>query len=438
MPTQISGAKFLASRRRAFLWDQPRVGKTGAAVIAADLVLAQSILIVTTASGRGVWRKAFPTWSRMSRSIRVLGVDRAKEADVDIVSWGGLNHVDRKRRPQLIILDEDHKASSPEAQRNRDVYGLSIGDGRELLTAQAIVRPEDNVWHLSGTPMPHDLGNTWARMRVSCPERLEADTRRGWPDVVEFTAFRERYCIVKRKKLSNFTFIPVVFGGRNEAELNARLEGMYLRRTQADVGIRPPSYEMLPLIVSASQRAQVKASDEVKVLAAIDANMTREVDMELAALRRVTGVIKAGAVVEAVKEELDGGVEKLVLAYWHKNVGDILETGLSRYGVVRLDGSTSARGREQAETEFRQKKRRVFLAQIIAAGEAIDLSPANELWFVETSFSPKDMDQMSKRITNVGQTRNCFVRVCYIENSLDEPMQQALMRLWKPINNVLS
>ena len=134
----------------------------------------------------------------------------------------------------------------------------------------------------------------------------------------------------------------------------------------------------------------------------------------------------------------DGGVEKLVLAYWHKNVGDILETGLSRYGVVRLDGSTSARGREQAETEFRQKKRRVFLAQIIAAGEAIDLSPANELWFVETSFSPKDMDQMSKRITNVGQTRNCFVRVCYIENSLDEPMQQALMRLWKPINNVLS
>jgi len=415
------------------------VGKTGATIIAADYVMARQILVVTTASGRGVWRKAFPAWSRMDRSIRVLGVDRAGDADVEIVSWGGLNHVNRNKRPDLIILDEDHKASSPEAQRTRDVYGRPLDDGRELLNAQAIVRFEDRVWHLSGTPMPHDLGNTWARMRASCPERLEADTARGWPDVVRFTDFRNRYCIVKKKKLSNFTFIPVVFGGRNEDELRERMDGMFLRRTQADVGIRPPIYETLPLIVGAGTRAKINASsDEAKVLEAIDGATTREVDMELAALRRVTGVIKAEGVVEAAKDELESGVEKLVLAYWHRAVGDILQDGLAKYGVVRLDGSTSARDREQAETKFRQKNCRVFLAQIIAAGEAIDLSPSNELWFVETSFSPKDMDQMSKRITNVGQTRNCFVRVCYIENSLDEAMQQALMRLWKPINNVLA
>ena len=49
--TQIDGALFLAKTGRALLADEPRVGKTGAAILAADYELAEKLLIVTTTSG---------------------------------------------------------------------------------------------------------------------------------------------------------------------------------------------------------------------------------------------------------------------------------------------------------------------------------------------------------------------------------------------------
>ena len=63
-----------------------------------------------------------------------------------------------RQRPDLIILDEDQEATNPEAQRSQHVYGSPVDDGAEMLTARAVVQPGDRVWHLSGTPFPHDLG----------------------------------------------------------------------------------------------------------------------------------------------------------------------------------------------------------------------------------------------------------------------------------------
>ena len=442
MPTQISGAQFLAARRRAFLWDQARVGKTGAAIIAADYILARTILVVTTASGRGVWRKAFPAWSALGRTVKVLGVDAAKQqTEVGIVSWGSLHHLPAaiSKRPDLIILDEDQKAVSPEAERTQHIYGRPIEDGLRMLTDAAIVRPADRVWHLSGNPVPHDLSNGWARMRASCPERLQADARKDWPDVTRFWDFAKRYTTYRMKQLPNFQSVPVFFGGKNEIELRARLDGMFLRRTQADVGIRPPSYELLPLVVSEKVRREANGDvDQGKVLGAMERGETRELEMHLGTLRRVHGMIKAKLVADAAREEFDSGLEKLVIAYWHKDVGDYLEQAMRRFGVIRLDGSTSAKAREGCEAAFRQKSKRVFLAQLVAASEAIDLSPSNELWFCETSFSPLHFDQMSKRITNVAQTRNTFVRVCAIEGSIDEMLQECVRRLWAPIRQVVN
>lgn len=73
-PTQISGAQFLSQRQNALLADSPRVGKTGTAILAADYNLDDSILVVTTASGRPVWKRAFTQWSSFKRDrLRIVG-----------------------------------------------------------------------------------------------------------------------------------------------------------------------------------------------------------------------------------------------------------------------------------------------------------------------------------------------------------------------------
>ena len=430
----------MAARHRALLADEPRVGKTGAAIIAADMILANTIDVVTTASGRAVWRRGFHTWSKLGRTIGIVGVDKnASECNVRILSYNGATTFVSQRRSDLVILDESHNCKNPDAKRTQAILGKPVAGGKSLFTDGALVQAATRAWFLTGTPLPHDPSDIWTTMRSSCPERLHADDQRDWPDVTRFEDFRSRYCIVRMKQISRFNKIAVVIGGRNESELRARMGDFMLRRTQKDIGIRPSVYELFPLVVSNAVRKQVDGDlDKTAILKAAELGATKELEMELGPLRRLTGNIKAQAVVEAVREEFNNGLNKIVLMYWHKEVGDVLEAGLEQFEPLRIDGATLTKDREKYELAFRgNTNNRVMLGQIQAAGEAVDFSSANELWFVETSFSPKDQAQAAMRITNVNQTRNTFVRVCCIEGSIDEALQASLLRLWTAINGVL-
>lgn len=447
MPTQISGAAFLAARSTALLADEPRVGKTGAALLALPNcgLLHSSVLIITTASGRAVWRRAVKEW--LGRDSTIVGVDKNEISVVRIVSWdqirqsvtfGNLINL----RIHVAILDEDHRAKNPDTKTTQAIYGKFNKWGDRV--TKGLVTDIPRVWHLSGTPVPHDLGDTWCRLRSSAPHLLAADEARGWPNVTSFEAFRGRYCVMRPKKLSPWRTIMVVVGGRNEAELRERMSEWMLRRTQKDVGIRPPVQELMPLIVSAAQRRLIRDSgaavESLTVLKAIDDGDASKIDMSLGELRRVTGRIKAEAVVIAAKEWLeDNPGDKLVLAYYHREVGDILQRELHSFGLLRVDGLSDSKKREDSQWLFSTSvKHRVFLAQIDAAGEAIDLSAAAELWFCETTFSPKAMKQMASRISNVNQMKNTYVKVCFIEGSIDEAIQASLLRLWKSIREVMA
>ena len=445
MPTQLSGAEFLAARPTALLADEPRVGKCGAALLALESINAdRPTLIVTTASGRAVWRRAVSVWIGLGSEI--IGIDKPSAHPIKIVSWGQIfqtkTYADLiQRKFEIVIGDEDHRVKNPDAKASIAFYGKFNQWGDRV--SKGIVSDVPRVWHLTGSPFAHDLGDMWCRLRSSAPHLLAANDAKGWPNVTSFEAFRARYCVMRPKKLSAWRTIMVVMGGKNEAELRERIGGWMLRRTQKDVGIRPPVQELMPLIVSPAQRREIATDRQAsEIIAAIDAGNTRELEMELGPLRRITGRIKAEAIVVAAKEWLeDNPGEKLVLAYYHREVGDILQNGLWVEGAepLRIDGATPSRMRATAEETFRTSRYdRVFLAQIDAAGEAIDLSAAAELWFAETTFSPKAMKQMAARISNVSQTKNTFVKVAFIEGSIDEAIQASLLRLWASIKEVVS
>lgn len=446
-PHQIDGALFLTGRKSALLADEPRVGKTGTAIMAADLNIDATILVVTTASGRAVWKRAFGDWSTFGRTICVLpGAQLTNGPLVAIVSWAGITEPRTRalllsRKWDRIILDESHYAKSIETKRTQAVYGQFLDDGRVVDAATALVRKSDErVWPLTGTPMPNAPNDLYPLLRSLRPECLHADAEKDWPDVTKYGDFLHRYCVVRMKKISNFRRISVVVGGRNLPELRARIGDFWLRRTQQDVGIREPVYEVLPLAVSSAMlKAAEKDADRTEILTAAQNGDTKKLEMHLGPLRRITGEIKAKAVVDAVKEEFDCGLDKIVLAYWHKEVGNILEAGLKDYGFLRIDGGTSPAVRARNEQLFlKDPTYRVMAGQIDAAGEAVDFSAAAMLWFVEPTLVPKGMKQMSLRITNTEQKRQAIVRVCALEGSIDEALQAILMRKWAAIREVLT
>lgn len=443
-PHQVSGALFLADLDRAILADEPRVGKTGTAIMAADYILAQKICVVTTASGRPVWRRAFDAWSGMRRKVVV--VDKPApipiDADVVIVSWAfgstDIRHRLLSRRWDLLILDEGHYAKSFEANRTRAVFGDVYHGGVGLDGSRALYEKAAVVWWLTGTPAPNTPADLYPVLRALFPDRL-TDPAHG-PNVLRERNFLDRYTVGRPFKIGNgwkTKWLPM--GGKNEAELRARLDGVWLRRTQQDVGIGEPIFELFPLEVTGKDRSYLERNfDVAHVLEAADAGTTKGLDDPLAKLRRLTGQIKAPAVVRAAVEELtECGLDKLVLMAWHKDTIQVLCDGLHKFGVLKVDGSTSPADREAAEQIFRtDRKARVFVGQIQAAGEAIDLSAAADLWFVEASFTPKDMRQAALRITNHTQTRQTRVRMCVLDGTVDEAVQTVLARKWASIREV--
>lgn len=446
-PTQLSGAKFLAGRNFALLADLPRVGKTGAAIIAADYRMAESILVVTTASGRGVWKAGLAAWSTFDRNVQVLtgGKSLRPDTTVAIVGWSGLTQPKLraellKRRWSVVMLDEAHAAKNFDAKRTQAVYGTLVDGGAGLNTATALTRTADVVWLLTGTPLPNSPADAYPMLRALFPERLT--TAFGPTDVTTFSAFMKRYCKTRPMRVGPGYFakwIDVFVEGINLDELNARIAGMFLQRTQQDVGILEPEYETMPLIAPTALPSEI--TDQKKGAAILEAARTGDrsaLEMHMGPLRRLTGEIKAGLVVEAVKEELDGALDKVVLAYWHRDVGAMLADGLAQYGVTGIDGSTPDNARTANAARFRtDPKCRVFLAQIQAAGEGIDLSSASNLIFVEVSFVPKDQKQMALRITNHTQKRRPLVRVATLEGTIDDAIQSILLRKWSAIRETL-
>lgn len=434
LPHQLTGAEFLSKRKTALLADAPRVGKTGAAIIAADYVQAQRTLVITTASGRPVWARGFEDWSVFKHKTAVLYkgglTDGHLSADRLIVGWPAL----QKHGPELasvgwdlLLTDESHYAKSVSAKRTRALYGGFRGKGHD--TENAIFASADQVWCLTGTPIPNAPNDLFPMLRALCPERLT--TAWGPVDVSDYETFLHRYCVVRKKPISRWKKIDVVVAGKNLDELNARLKGFWLRRTQQDVGITAPIYEILPLHITATQRKKLEAEieDAADILDAAETGETQSLELHMGPLRRLTGSIKAAGVVQAVKDEFESGTDKVVLMCWHKDTMDRLCSDLASYGVVRLDGSTSPTNRQAAQDAFQtDPNTRVFVGQITAAGEAIDLSAAAELIFVEMSFVPKDGAQAALRITNVEQRRQPRVRVAALEGSIDEAVQSVLTR----------
>lgn len=446
LPSQITGANFLSDRNYALLADAPRVGKTGAAIMAADDIFASRVLVVTTASGRPVWVRGFKDWSMFDTPTRaVYGTLGKLDGPLRlIVSWSEVaKHAEalKAARWDLVILDEAHYAKSIDTKRTQAVYGIFRGASRDF----GIVDSAARVWCLTGTPIPNAPNDLYPMMRAICPDRLADRYERQFvdfgqignesgengPGVTKYDDFLHRYCVVRKKAISRWTKIDVVVGGKNEAELKARLDGFWLRRTQKDVGIHPPVYEMMPIHISDKPRQEIEAQIEgaEDILAAAETGETRGLEMALGTLRRLTGTVKAAGVADALEEELESGLDKVVLMAWHKDVMASLEDRLKKYGVVRLDGSTTPQAREMAAKMFQTDPAcRVFIGQIIAAGEAIDLSAAAELVFVESSFVPKDVQQAALRITNHSQKRQCRVRVTALEGSVDEAIQAIVIR----------
>jgi SWI/SNF-related matrix-associated actin-dependent regulator 1 of chromatin subfamily A len=430
---QKEGVQFLRARAKAYLADDMGLGKTIQAIKVCDDLMANTILVVCPATLKENWAREFEAWGVWPRSISVVHPNQhiVPVSDVTIVNYemllsdGKFNQL-MMRRYEVIIFDEAHRLKNHKADRTRKALGPKY-DGVAGIAGQG-----DRVYFLSGTPAPNNVSELWTVMRFMTGSN------------VAYWNFLNRYCVVR-----NTGFGMKIVGQRNITELRDKLKPVMLRRKSEDVlkDLPPITYQSVSL---APVDVAKMASDKVawqKLTARFGDALTTMGDDELlkelqkpgdmAILRQLIGVAKAGAVSRLVQQEFEDGLEKIIIFAWHTAVIDSLAQDLDKYGVLKIDGRTPISERQDIVQRFQTDPgMRVMIGNITAAGEGLTMTAANQVLFAEYSWVPKDNAQAAKRAHRIGQTRPVFARFCSFPGTIDDVITKAVARKTAMINQL--
>jgi len=434
---QRTGADWLACRTRACLADDPGLGKTITAVVAADRARAHRMLVVAPTCVIWNWRREIEKWSPLRAPLVIAsGADAnlAGQSDTVITTHGLLlspkvRAALLRQRWDVCVLDESHFFRGRGAKRSAIFYGLNR-------VPLSIAATSERVWCLSGTPMPNNATDLWTMAHGLWP----ADFSEA------FESFRGHFCATT---WSPYGDNVKVIGNKNLDKLRERLTGKILRR-RADEALDLPDirYETVALRPDKMPHEIQRLAAELPpaLVSALAEERTAEQAFEVlgtskafAAFRRLCGLAKADATAALLEHELqDGQLDKVVVFAHHKDVVDAIARSLARFGVRTITGATGAARRTAYVDDFQTRDDvRVIVCNILAGGTGTTLTAASELVFAEMSFVPGENTQAAIRIRRIGQEHKCRVRFVTLAGTLDEALVGVLQRKTQMIREVI-
>lgn len=438
-PYQVEGAKFLATVKRGLLADEMGLGKSAQAISACDEVGADYVVVVCPASLRENWVREFKKFARRNFKLDVRSYDRVARGELS-----GVEEID------VLILDEAHYLKSKTAKRTKAIFGEKC-DG-----VGGLVERAKHVFCLTGTPTPNNPSELWPMLRAVMPKAIskavienykltdivhDPDDPRRFDKMMKpmaYWPFVEKFCVTQ-----DTGFGIKIIRGKNLPELKQRIAPFILRRKKDEVlkDLPPIRFDTLALDgeINSTWRKVGPEIDKIRgVLAAEGVAGLKAIAPHVAQLRRVTGMAKATAAVEWIIEQLEGGIEKLVVFAHHRDVIDCLLFGLGGFHVTCVHGGTDSESRQAAVDEFQDGKVQVFIGQIQAAGTGLTLTAASDVLFVESSWVPAENEQAAMRVHRIGQRNACLIRFAMLAGSIDEDIQRAVMRKTQDISRLFS
>jgi SNF2 family DNA or RNA helicase len=432
-PYQQEGVAWLANQQHGLLADEMGLGKSAQAVRGCDKIRASTILVVCPASLREMWRKEFERFSIIDRDIAVLGIDSTQPLvnHVNIASFDGaagkFNEELMKLRYDVLIVDEAHFIKSPTALRTRAVYGYR--------TVKGFAHISHRVWLFTGTPTPNNPAELYPHCRVLFSGGFKDKNGK----IFDKAGFVKRFCTTK-----NNGFGEVITGGKSLEELKKRLAPYILRRKKSDVLRDLPPIRIENLYLTAERDFishkdgeaidfMLELCDQIVhapdnehrqgIIDAIDEKVARR-------LRRLLGMAKVKSLVQWVKDQLESGLDKLVIFAYHHDVLEPLRQELSKVTrVAYLDGDTPPAVREREVQKFQgDEECKIFIGQFQAAGVGHTLVAAAQMVFAEYSWVPGENEQAAMRIHRIGQTRDVLVRYAVVPGTLDERIHDVVRR----------
>lgn len=455
-PYQLAGIEYTFDKSAVLLADDMRLGKTIQAIgVINTFIDPKHVLIICPSTPKRNWERELRKWLvHKSLEVGVCDGKRNPQTPVLVINYDIL-HTHKEYLDSIvwdiIICDESHYLKTPTARRTKMVLG-STARGKK------VPRLKTSFWlFMSGSQMFKTPVDLFTVLQVCDPEGLGA----SWWDFVH------RYCDAKPG-----AYALDVSGASNLEELQFLMRTRFMcRRSKQDVvGDMPSNRQTVSLPRSGLVATLVKQErDEVEknlkgfsallkgVMSADaidellrdysyldgiqrddtqagDANITAVGN--LAKIRRELAVAKTPMCIEFVKDLLDSEDKVVVFAH-HKDVIKMFLDAFPGAAVVR--GGMKDKDKDAEVIRFQTDPEcRVFVGNIIAAGQAINLSVADVAVFVEISWVPSEVSQAEERIWDVLKTRPNTIYRLPVEGSLDEGMISVVERRQEDVNKVMN
>lgn len=404
-----------AGHRSFLLADEPGLGKTAQALMAANVAQAFPLLVVVPNVVKTNWAREVQRWipQRSSTVVHGDGDDLDAFADVIIVNYEILDrHVGWLGRFGFkgMVVDEAHFIKNATSQRSRHVQALA--------TSIRAVTPKALMMALTGTPLINQIEDFrmiwkflgWIDDKKPLGELMVKLEETGLTPVDPGFFAEARRCvidmgIVRRKKVDVAADIPA----RRIADIPVELDDEYGRSIQAS------ERALIGRLVERYRR--VAAAREVPPVG-VDAELVRLVaqseleeskgstngDNVFTLVRRI-GTAKAVLAADYTAQ-LARNVGKVVFFAKHIDVMDAAEAHFASAGLksVSVRGDQSTKARQEAIDAFTNDEDvAVIVCSLSAAGVGLNLQAASNVVLAELSWTSAEQTQAIDRVHRIGQ-----------------------------------
>jgi SWI/SNF-related matrix-associated actin-dependent regulator 1 of chromatin subfamily A len=438
LPFQKAGIAYALKRKNVLFGDEMGLGKTMQAIGVCNATPdARRVLIVCPATPKLTWAEKFAEWDTKGLTVGVASGPKLPDTDVVILNYDVLKKYREQigaRQWDVLIADESHYVKNPKAQRTQMLLGGGdkklppIEAGRRMfLTGTPITNRVHELWTTVKALDPTGLGASWKGFHVRyCDAHQD---RFGWKidGAANLDELQDRLrasIMVRRLKKEVLPDLPGKFRQVVELETDPAIR----RLLQSELSEYDAKSSDIERMRADAELAEASGDDEAyreAVGKLHDANQA--LFTEMARIRHEVAVAKLPAVIEHVKDALDGDPGKLIVFVHHKDLVDAL---MQEFGdtAVKIDGSMSAEARHGSAHAFQNDpSKRLFVGSIRACSEAITLTSASHVMFGELDWTPAKMMQAEDRAHRIGQSDNVFVEHLVLNGSLDARMAHALV-----------
>jgi SNF2 family DNA or RNA helicase len=418
MPHQAQVVAAAANGHRTFLLaDEPGLGKTAQALLAAEAANAYPLLVVVPSVVKTNWAREAGIWTPHRATTVVHGNGDSIDgfADIVVVNYEVLDrHVgwfgDFGFRG--MVVDEAHFIKNKSSQRSQHVLELS-----DRIRAR-FARPL--MMALTGTPLINDIEDFraiwqflgWIDEGKPLGELMEALEETGLTPADPGFYVAARRCvvdlgIVRRRKVDVAADIPA----RRIADLPVELDGA------AGRSIRAAEQELARRMVARYETALANRSGDV--VEGIDRDLVRRVarselkdattgeagENVFSMMRRI-GRAKAGLAADYAAQ-LARSAGKVVFFAKHVDVMDAAEETFARQGVrySSIRGDQTPSSRQKNIDEFvNDPDVAVAVCSLTAAGVGLNLQVASNIVLAELSWTDAEQTQAIDRSHRIGQS----------------------------------